>query len=164
MLCGASAQEGPSPTWSESIFLPFVPPRNDFSPNNLKAMRDELYLNLFDEVIVEGETNDYRTEDLTFQRREKRYLGRVAIPFSTIYLNGRIEGLFRLETPAVNLGYAYRNRGAVVEGIFFTAYSLMTYGQRLQVTEENSGERLLRRMTLCVMKRQTQPTCTLWPL
>lgn len=107
----SSAQEGPSPTWNESIFLPFIPPRKDFSPANLQSIGDQVHFNLFDEVIVETQGEDYRNEDAMFQRRERRYLGSFSIPFSTIYRNGRIEGMFRVETPDVNLGYLQRMRG-----------------------------------------------------
>ncbi|GBG28149.1 Coiled-coil and C2 domain-containing protein 2A [Hondaea fermentalgiana] len=108
----SSAQEGPSPTWNESIFLPFIPPRKDFSPANLQSISDHVHFNVFDEVIVETQGEDYRNEDAMFQRRERRFLGSFSIPFSTIYMNGRIEGMFRVETPAVNLGYVQRSRGA----------------------------------------------------
>jgi hypothetical protein len=36
---------------------------------------------------------------------EKRYLGSFSIPFETIYTEGRVEGVFRLDTPAINFGY-----------------------------------------------------------
>jgi len=101
-----SAQEGPTPTWNESVYIPFLPPRKDFSPSNLQSINEMVSFNLFDEVIVDAPSDDYRTEDATFQKREKRYLGCFSIPFSTIYMNGRVEGMFRLNTPPVNLGYA----------------------------------------------------------
>ena len=41
--------------------------------------------------------------------REKRWLGGLQVPFSTLYLEGRIEGLFRVETPIVNLGYQMKS-------------------------------------------------------
>ena len=107
----SSSQEGPSPTWNESIFIPFVPPRKDFSPSNLKGIRDEVIVTLFDEVTVDSDPVDYRDEQNLFQKRERRYLGKVSIPFATIYENGRVEGMFRLDTPPVNLGYVTRDRG-----------------------------------------------------
>ena len=75
-----AAQEGPSPTWNESLFLPFVPPRKDFSPSNLQSISDNVWFNLFDEVVVEAVPEDYRNEDAMFQRRERRYLGSFATP------------------------------------------------------------------------------------
>jgi len=113
----SSAQEGPSPTWNESIFLPFIPPRKDFSPSNLQSITEHVWFNLFDEVIVESHGDDYRTEDATFQRRERRYLGSFSIPFSTIYMNGRVEGMFRVCTPDVNLGYVHKTKGSDEEDV-----------------------------------------------
>lgn len=37
-------------------------------------------------------------------RVEKRYLGSFAVPFETVYTEGRIEGVFRIDTPAINFG------------------------------------------------------------
>lgn len=39
------------------------------------------------------------------ERTEKRYLGRFSVPFATIYTTGRIEGTFRVDTPAFSFGY-----------------------------------------------------------
>jgi hypothetical protein len=36
---------------------------------------------------------------------EKRYLGSFSVPFETIYTEGTVEGVFRIDTPAINFGY-----------------------------------------------------------
>ena len=38
--------------WNEAITLDFVPPNNDFTTNNLLAIRDSVHFNLFDEVVI----------------------------------------------------------------------------------------------------------------
>jgi len=38
-------------------------------------------------------------------RVEKRYIGSFSIPFETVYREGRIEGVFRVDTPTINFGY-----------------------------------------------------------
>lgn len=38
-------------------------------------------------------------------RTEKRFLGSLTVPFSTVFMEGRVDGVFRLDTPIVNLGY-----------------------------------------------------------
>jgi hypothetical protein len=44
-------------------------------------------------------------------RVEKRYLGSFSVPFETIYTEGRVEGVFRLDTPAINFGYDHAASG-----------------------------------------------------
>ena len=38
------------------------------------------------------------------KRTERRFLGSFSLPFSTIYKEGRVEGVFRLNTPMFNFG------------------------------------------------------------
>ena len=38
-------------------------------------------------------------------RTEKRYIGSFSMPFETVYREGRIEGVFRVDAPAINFGY-----------------------------------------------------------
>jgi hypothetical protein len=39
------------------------------------------------------------------KRVEKYYLGSFSIPFHTVYHEGKIEGIFRVDTPLLNFGY-----------------------------------------------------------
>ncbi len=56
-------------------------------------------------------------------RVEKHFLGSFTIPFNTLYNRGRVEGLFRLDTPALNFGYDHkrsqRTRRNDFEGAMF---------------------------------------------
>ena len=36
---------------------------------------------------------------------EKRFIGSFCMPFETVYREGRIEGVFRVDTPTINFGY-----------------------------------------------------------
>lgn len=56
-------------------------------------------------------------------RVEKRYLGSFSVPFATLYHEGRIDGVFRLDTPVMNIGYdhssSYATRRQVDSGSMF---------------------------------------------
>ncbi len=57
------------------------------------------------------------------QRVEKRYLGSCSVPFTTLFHEGRIEGVFRMDTPTLNFGYdhtsSFAARRKVDEGTMF---------------------------------------------
>lgn len=81
--------EGPFPHYNQILEFPFVPPNNDFSPENLKWIQSQMYFDIFDEVTVD-ELKDERDFNLHNQRSELRWLGSFSIPFSTIYQNGKV--------------------------------------------------------------------------
>jgi hypothetical protein len=65
-------------------------------------------------VVVDAVPENYRNEDAMFQRRERRYLGSFPVPFSTIYLNGRVKGMFRRDArhqPGLRVALARRRAG-----------------------------------------------------
>ncbi|XP_045591878.2 coiled-coil and C2 domain-containing protein 2A isoform X1 [Procambarus clarkii] len=100
-----SVAEGPNPTWNQQLSFRFRAPNDNFSPSNLHTVRDNVYLHLFDEVIHDLLEDDRLRDSTVYHRIEKRWLGSLKIPFSTIYSNAKIEGTFSLEEPVVLLGY-----------------------------------------------------------
>ncbi len=80
---------GASPQWHETIQFPFQPPGNDFSANNLQVIADHVHINLFDELTVDI-PKDNRNKDEIHQRRERRWLGSLSIPFNAIYRNKEV--------------------------------------------------------------------------
>ena len=59
-LRATSRVDGPAPMWKQSLSMPFRPPHDDFTPNNLMQVQDIVVFTLFDELVTEipsaGET------------------------------------------------------------------------------------------------------------
>ncbi|XP_075526800.1 coiled-coil and C2 domain containing 2A [Dermacentor variabilis] len=91
--------DGPHPTWNQELRLPITPEEG--------VVKDMIYLNLFDEVVLDLLEDDRERHSTVYQRLERRWLGSLKIPFSTLYINAKIEGTFRVDVPVVLLGYAH---------------------------------------------------------
>ena len=101
-------QTSNSPSWGEAVTLPFSPSNNAganaWTPDNLMLERDEVTITFFD--VTEKEQPNYeRGSSAKKAIRTKRYIGSFSIPFTTIYMQDRVQGHFRVTTPLVNLGY-----------------------------------------------------------
>ncbi|XP_022701750.1 coiled-coil and C2 domain-containing protein 2A-like [Varroa jacobsoni] len=94
--------DGPNPTWNQQLTLSI---RNDtFQGDN----RDVIYLNICDQVVVDLQNEDGK--DHIHQILERRWLGTLTIPFSTVYINSKIEGTFRMDSPPVLFGYEFESK------------------------------------------------------
>lgn len=102
-----STAQGSQPTWNETLALNFKPLNDDLSPTNLTKISDSLYLNLFDEVSTPTKDGNERSI-----RLERKWLGSLRIPFSTLYLNSKVEGTFCLSVPTILFGYDYESRSS----------------------------------------------------
>ena len=68
----------------------------------LYRVKDSLHLHLFDEVtvdLVDANDDSETNSSQVHQRIEKKWLGSLSIPFSSLYKNTRIEGTFKLHSP-----------------------------------------------------------------
>ena len=108
--------EGVAPLWKQTLDVPFRPPMGDFSPTHLQQVRDNVEIMLFDNIQTDvGDQGGYYEDENTL-KNERRFLGNLTIPFSTIYMEGKVEGTFRLDAPDVCLGYSRRSMAVVEPG------------------------------------------------
>ncbi|GMH34202.1 hypothetical protein BSKO_02036 [Bryopsis sp. KO-2023] len=124
---------GTDPLFNEQIVLPFNPTDGDFSPVALQRGSDVVTINVFDEISVKRKrpptirSPQRRHADSPdpgnglYPKREKRFLGYLSLPISTVYQLGRVEGTFELEAPPVHLGYQRERYGrSPILGVFVT--------------------------------------------
>lgn len=96
---------GSAPAWNEDLVFPFVPYRNDFSPESLRQCTDKIYINIFDEMVRDIQNDPRLRGTEEHNRLERQFLGSVAVPFSTLLSNPQLDGTYRIRVPVVMLGY-----------------------------------------------------------
>jgi coiled-coil and C2 domain-containing protein 2A len=75
------------------------PPDNDFDASSLQRCRDILYINIFDEFDVDLPMTDRERGQIVRKRIARNWLGSIKVPFSNIYINGRVSTdiIFRIK-------------------------------------------------------------------
>lgn len=103
-----AAIQGPSPQWNQMLHVQVDAPRGEFSPSVLMKMSDKLHINVFDRLQTSSKLDsiDDPTGSGCITHDERRWMGSLSVPFSTIYSSERIEGVFELQGPGHIIGYS----------------------------------------------------------
>ncbi|KAI9143539.1 hypothetical protein BKA69DRAFT_79855 [Paraphysoderma sedebokerense] len=97
--------EGPFPEWNETLSVPFALPNEDFRPESLQDICEDVHFNLFDEYVVDLIEDDRMREKNISVRKEKNWLGGFTVPLSAIYEQRQVQGTFHVKTPLLLFGY-----------------------------------------------------------
>ena len=104
-----TAGNGSTPTWNQELVLPikYNPFLHHFlhyifkilirladglrSLSSLQSIRDDLFIQLFDQVVVDLVDDDRERDTSVHQRYERHWLGGFTIPFSSIYKWSKVD-------------------------------------------------------------------------
>jgi len=94
---------GADPQWNETLFMKLETDNRRYVPKDLEQVTDVIHINVFDELTEQIQFNDpgaggNQPGAVANQERPRNYLGSIQIPFQHVYMNGKVEGVYEVET------------------------------------------------------------------
>ncbi|KYO42287.1 protein CC2D2B isoform A [Alligator mississippiensis] len=102
-----STADGSHPCWNEELQMDFISPGHDYSFSGLSKIKDNICVNIFDEVILEKHEDTCHKGCSSHFYIRKNWLGSVSFPFSALLEQSKICGTFPVNMPPVLLGYTW---------------------------------------------------------
>ncbi|XP_047410349.1 protein CC2D2B [Sciurus carolinensis] len=102
-----STANGSHPCWNEEIKVDFISPGHDYSISSLSRIRDNVYINIFDEIVIEKHEDHCLKNCACHSYIRKNWLGSIVFPFSALLQQSEISGTFQVNIPPVLLGYTW---------------------------------------------------------
>ncbi|KAH0504452.1 Protein CC2D2B [Microtus ochrogaster] len=84
-------------------------PGHDYSFSSLSKIKDNIHINVFDEVVIEKHEDHCLKSCSAHSYIQKNWLGSVSFPFSALLQQSEISGTFQVNIPPVLLGYTWSN-------------------------------------------------------
>ncbi|XP_011906653.1 PREDICTED: protein CC2D2B [Cercocebus atys] len=75
---------GSHPCWNEEIKVDFISPGHDYSFSSLSKIKDNIYINIFDEMITEKHEDHCLKSCSAHSYIRKNWLGSIVFPFSAL--------------------------------------------------------------------------------
>nr|XP_035124470.1 protein CC2D2B isoform X3 [Callithrix jacchus] len=104
-----STASGSHPCWNEEIKVDFLSPGHDYSFSSLSKIKDNIYINIFDEMMIEKHEDHCLKSCSVHSYIRKNWLGSIVFPFSALLQQSEISGTFQVTIPPVLLGYTWNN-------------------------------------------------------
>ncbi|KAM4839850.1 protein CC2D2B [Urocitellus parryii] len=102
-----STANGSHPCWNEEIKVDFISPGHDYSFSSLSKIKDNICINIFDEMIIEKHEDNCLKSCTCHSYLRKNWLGSIVLPFSALLQQSEISGTFQVNIPPVLLGYTW---------------------------------------------------------
>ncbi|KAB0405813.1 hypothetical protein E2I00_013734, partial [Balaenoptera physalus] len=102
-----SIASGSHPCWNEEIKVDFILPGHDYNVSSLSKIKDNIYINIFDEMIIEKHEDHCFKSCSGHSYIRKNWLGSIVFPFSALLQQSEISGTFQVNIPPVLLGYTW---------------------------------------------------------